>query len=899
MIFSCKKCGGQLDISPGVRTVVCDFCGSEQTIPSLLEEKQAKLMNRANRLRIAAEFDRAAACYEMITAEMPEEAEAYWGKCLCDYGIEYVDDPATGKKVPTCHRTRPESILDCEAFQMVYEFASEETKGIYRKEAKEIDSLQRRILEVAASQEQFDVFICYKETTDGDERTEDSVLAQDIYDALTEQGLRCFFARVTLESRLGEEYEPIIYAALRSANLMIVIGTDASRFQAPWVRNEWSRYLKMMADEPQKKLIPCYKSMDPYDMPEEFRNLQAQDMGKIGWLQDLVPAVMKLCGKADGKTGTKQTVEDLRARAWEKLNGAAWDEATQLAERVLEIQPEDADSYQILLLASLKCPDIEALAKCSESFEKNPNYLRILQYSDEETKKRFTELCRIRKENARAADRKELLDAIRSLLNRDIDEEDYEDIRIALTKYPPDEEITELIDQCGSGWVLCVTDRLAVIESIRDIGETEEIRKRLDRPSLLMQEHEEIQQIYSRIRDRYDELLQEEKDCLKIEKEAIAQTKDLEDRAKGVESEIRQVQDNISSKENMINILIGNMNKCKGLQGMLEKSDMKKQLQSLHNERDIILGRKEKLEQRLAEIHKDQARMISDHVFDNLAERYIRIGLGVRAIRICRECPMDEVQRGKILQGEALQETAVALVRYKKRKVESDRKLVAAARKAKEREISFEEAERFAKGLVKAEIEAEDLDELRAYYNFLYMTEKKVRDCMASLPKEIREAAELRRKLKNFQHNDQLDEMKESILRDKVWLLLAKGKYALAKRHLSDYESLCSRAELSPFGFGYESYFSHTSDAIRENIDQLIRMGCRSGLFELHYIPRVFTFWETNNPYAMLYYKLGDEYYYRGDYQQSYQAYAAIRRVWDADMLLNSDSRLVQFNKNG
>ena len=32
------------------------------------------------------------------------EAEAYWGLVLCRYGIEYVNDPATGKKVPTCHR---------------------------------------------------------------------------------------------------------------------------------------------------------------------------------------------------------------------------------------------------------------------------------------------------------------------------------------------------------------------------------------------------------------------------------------------------------------------------------------------------------------------------------------------------------------------------------------------------------------------------------------------------------------------------------------------------------------------------------------------------------------------------------------------------------------------------
>ena len=168
---------------------------------------------------------------------------------------------------------------------------------------------------------------------------------------------------------------------------------------------------------------------------------------------------------------------------------------------------------------------------------------------------------------------------------------------------------------------------------------------------------------------------------------------------------------------------------------------------------------------------------------------------------------------------------------------------------------------------------------------------------MASLPKEIREAAELRRKLKNFQHNDQLDEMKESILSRKIMLLLCKGKYALAKRHLSDYEDLCRREELDPFCYGYERYFSHVLYDIRNSIDQLISMGCRSGLFSLHYIPRVFNPGDMIDPAKMLCYKLGDEYYYRGDYKQSFQAYSAIKGVWDVDVLLSEDSKLAQFNK--
>ena len=37
------------------------------------------------------EFDKAYGVFESIVADFPEEAEAYWGLCLCKYGIEYVD----------------------------------------------------------------------------------------------------------------------------------------------------------------------------------------------------------------------------------------------------------------------------------------------------------------------------------------------------------------------------------------------------------------------------------------------------------------------------------------------------------------------------------------------------------------------------------------------------------------------------------------------------------------------------------------------------------------------------------------------------------------------------------------------------------------------------------------
>jgi len=41
-------------------------------------------------------------------------------------------------------------------------------------------------------------------------------------------------------------------------------------------------------------LIPCYRDMDAYDIPDELSHFQALDMGKIGFAQDLVRGVNKV-----------------------------------------------------------------------------------------------------------------------------------------------------------------------------------------------------------------------------------------------------------------------------------------------------------------------------------------------------------------------------------------------------------------------------------------------------------------------------------------------------------------------------------------------------------------------------------------------------------------------------
>lgn len=369
IVLKCKMCGGTLDVQEGMTVCECEYCGSKQTIPNIDNEKKMKLFDRANRLRINCEFDKAGSVYESIIEEFPEEAEGYWGILLCKYGIEYVDDPTTGDKIPTCHRASFESIMDDEDFEMVMENADSVSRSVYRDQAKQIEELRKGIMEVSSKEAPYDIFICYKETDENGDRTIDSVIAQDVYDALTGKGYRVFFSRISLEDKLGTEYEPYIFAALNSAKVMLAFGTSYDYYNAVWVKNEWSRFLRLMAKDKGKYLIPCYKDIDAYDIPKEFAKLQAQDMGKVGALQDLLRGIDKIFGKDEAQKTQGQpqviqqvvtggaNVKSLLKRGYDALEDGAFDEAKGFFNDALNSDPESAEAYLGLFMADIKSKD--------------------------------------------------------------------------------------------------------------------------------------------------------------------------------------------------------------------------------------------------------------------------------------------------------------------------------------------------------------------------------------------------------------------------------------------------------------------------------------------------------------------------------------------------------------
>ncbi len=463
-------CGGTIEFNPGDTVGMCDSCGTKQTLPTTNDEIITNLHNRANTLRLKCEFDKAEEIYNKILEKNPDDAEAHWGIILCKYGIEYVEDPKTYNRVPTCHRTSFDAILADEDYKAALANGDGAQRELYEEEAKKIDRIQKDILSIVHNEKPFDVFICYKETDENGNRTQDSVIANDIYHQLTQEGFKVFYAAITLEDKVGQEYEPYIFAALNSAKVMLVVGSKPEYFTAVWVKNEWSRFLKLIKTDRSKLLIPCYRNMDAYELPEEFAHLQAQDMSKIGFINDLVRGIRKVVADTDSQEKTvRESVavnsgnaneESLLKRAFMFLEDGDWSAADEYCEKVLDIDPENARAYLGKLMAECRARRMEDLQNCEQPFDGSGNYNKILRFAEPkliETLKGYIAHINERNENARLTG---IYNRAVSAMNEANSENGYKAAAEIFKTVPGFKDADSLVEKCLDNAETCRKDAL-------------------------------------------------------------------------------------------------------------------------------------------------------------------------------------------------------------------------------------------------------------------------------------------------------------------------------------------------------------------------------------------------------------------------------------------------------
>lgn len=421
-LFRCKMCGGTLEVFEGSSTAVCEYCGSQQTLPKLNDERIVRLYDRANHFRMNNEFDKAMGIYEQILDEDSTDAEAYWSLVLCRYGVEYVNDPLTRKRVPTVNRTQIVPILADPDYEMALKYADLSQKLIYEAEAKAINEIQEGIFAFSRQEDPFDVFISYKETDDNTGlRTQDSLDALEIfYLPLIKKGYNVFYAPMTLKEKHIPQgkYDSYIFSALSSAKVMIVLGSKKEYFESEWVKNEWGRYLDRILKNGEKKdIIPVYRDMSPDQLPDKLRSFEAFDLTKPDTLFYIMQKIEynipravtpkhTYPGPAKQDVGTVSTekpvsgnIEALLKRVSIFLENGDWSNADIYCEKVLDNDPENGQAYVYKLMAQAKVSELDALKASQVSLDSLPTYKNAVRYADAATSGRLIQYNQDIKQN--------------------------------------------------------------------------------------------------------------------------------------------------------------------------------------------------------------------------------------------------------------------------------------------------------------------------------------------------------------------------------------------------------------------------------------------------------------------------------------------------------------------
>lgn len=383
-MMRCQTCGGTLAFDDSFKSAVCQHCHNQYFFKEEKKDELVVQLNIASKYLIASDFDSAITHYSALFEQYPNDAEIAWGLAISKYGIVFVKDDKTGKLIPTCSRTLSTSILKDEAYLSAIENAHEQQRVQYEQTAAIIDRLQKRIKRMMEDEEEYDVFISFKSEDENGLATEDSVTARMIYDELTKRGIKTFFSAVTLENRVGDEYEPIIYKALYSCKMFVLVATKEQYLNAVWVKNEWTRYRDRMEAEGKGIACPVYRGADVLRaMPNRFKAQQGIDLHKhtLDYAIVIADNAERVLGIAQKRRDEKeererQIAEERQRAAQEELKRSLEEQQRAIEEKLKSIQNasqptnESGSMLSSLIMRGKQEAENRSYTKAKEYFNK-------------------------------------------------------------------------------------------------------------------------------------------------------------------------------------------------------------------------------------------------------------------------------------------------------------------------------------------------------------------------------------------------------------------------------------------------------------------------------------------------------------------------------------------------
>lgn len=251
----CKNCGAPLDLTRAKGNVVkCEYCGECFILPKDgAGEKVCSFLAIGEHCLDTADFTGAYTAYEKAAQLHQEEPEAYFGMALATAKVQYLQDVVNNRLQPICHEIAKKKVTKDKNYQKAIALATAEQKAEYEKRAREIDEIREKFYEFRHAGLDYDCFLCVKVTGEDGKHTEDSFIASKIYKELKKEGYAPFYSEEEIGERTGSDYEALILYALYTAECMLAVCSDEEYLLTPWVKNEYTRFLRLLSDEEKER----------------------------------------------------------------------------------------------------------------------------------------------------------------------------------------------------------------------------------------------------------------------------------------------------------------------------------------------------------------------------------------------------------------------------------------------------------------------------------------------------------------------------------------------------------------------------------------------------------------------------------------------------------------------
>lgn len=355
--FTCPSCASVIGVDHG-DYIQCRCCGNKykKKIKELLEGRVYTDLSHAVEARQEADFDTARDKYDTLINRYQGglgTEEAYWGKLLCEqYVIFYQNE--YGDSIPSFWEINDTPCTKSESYKKALEYGAESgNRENYERLAKLIETYKQKYRAVKkADPEGYQVFICFK-----DSGTNNAQLGYNLYNQLSRH-YKVFFSKESLKTLVGNDYEPTIYHAMRTAKVMLVLCSSREHLDSQWVKNEWWRFAKFCENDSsqEKTLIPLIMpGFDPGLRPNDLKkNIQYLNVDH-NLTHDLFKRLREIFDRDHARITVQMNdfEKDMRL-AEEDWNAGRIDEARMSVDRILKENIDKPNNHVTALLLQAK-----------------------------------------------------------------------------------------------------------------------------------------------------------------------------------------------------------------------------------------------------------------------------------------------------------------------------------------------------------------------------------------------------------------------------------------------------------------------------------------------------------------------------------------------------------------